>query len=80
MHLHQLHLHTNLYQKWIKTYSSTDFIRVTQHLSNTINTLGNKSTPVIQVKMRQIFTSAVQHKLDFFDEVYSLDNKQQLIA
>ena len=73
-------LHINPYKKWIQTYSSPDFILVTQQLSEAINLLGNKATPEIQAKMRKAFTSSAQHELAFFEEAYNPENKLQLIA
>ncbi len=72
--------HINPYKRWIQTYSSPDFVRVTKQLSETINLLGNKATPEVQAKMRKTFASAAQHELDFFEEVYNPKQNLQLIA
>lgn len=80
MHIDSPYLHNNPYKEWIRTYSSPDFIRVTQQLCEEINSLGNKATPEQQARMRNVFSIAAQHELDFFDEAYNLEQNLQLIA
>lgn len=79
MHINSPLLHSNPYKKWIKTYSSPDFIRVTQQLCEAVNSLGNKATPELRARMRIAFASAVQHELDFFDEAYYSKQHFQLV-
>ena len=58
----------NPYQKWIDTYSGTEYLGYTRRFIQIIENLGQKAEPGIRKKMTGVFTEGTRYELMVFEE------------